>query len=104
MEIRGDIVKQMRSNKGWTQADLAAICDVNLRTIQRVENQGNASIETIMALCVAFEVKRQSLFKVPDPSEIEPVVQSISKIHIIIFASGILLGMAGVLVPVVLFS
>ncbi|MFQ3191452.1 MAG: transcriptional regulator with XRE-family HTH domain [Paraglaciecola sp.] len=104
MEIRGDIVKQIRTSKSWTQAHLAEICDVNLRTIQRVENQGSASLETIMALCVAFEVKRQALFKVPEPSEIEPVVERISKIHIIIFASGILLGMAGVLVPVVLFS
>jgi hypothetical protein len=57
-----------------------------------------------MALCVAFEVKRQALFKVPEPSEIEPVVQRISKIHIIIFASGILLGMTSVLIPVVLLS
>jgi len=97
MEIRGDIVKQMRTAKGWTQAHLAEICDVNLRTIQRVENQGNASVETIMALCVAFEVKRQVLFKVPEPSEIEPAVQRISKIHIMIFTSGILLGIAGVL-------
>jgi transcriptional regulator with XRE-family HTH domain len=104
MEIRGDIVKQIRTSKGWTQAHLAEICDVNLRTIQRVENQGSASLETIMALCVAFEVKRQALFKVPGPSEIEPVVERISKIHFIIFASGILLGMFGVLVPVVLFS
>jgi transcriptional regulator with XRE-family HTH domain len=71
MEIRGDIVKQIRTSKGWTQAHLAEICDVNLRTIQRVENQGSASLETIMALCVAFEVKRQALFKVPEP-EVSP--------------------------------
>jgi transcriptional regulator with XRE-family HTH domain len=104
MEIRGDIVKHMRTDKGWTQAHLAEICDVNLRTIQRIENQGNASFETIMALCVAFEVKRQILFKVPEPSEIQPIAQRISKTHIMIFASGLLLGMAGVLVPIVLFS
>ena len=104
MEIRGDIVKQMRTNNSWTQAHLAEICDVNLRTIQRVENQGCASLETIMALCVAFEVKRQALFKVPEPFEIETVVERINKIHIIIFASGILLGMSGVLLPIVLFS
>ncbi len=104
MEIRGDIVKKMRMAKGWTQAHLAEICDVNLRTIQRVENQGNASVETIMALCVAFEVKRQALFKVPEPSEIQPAVQRISKVHIVIFVSGVLLGMTSVFVPMVLFS
>jgi transcriptional regulator with XRE-family HTH domain len=104
MEIRGDIVREMRTNKGWTQAHLAEIFDVNLRTIQRIENQGNASIETIMALCVAFEVKRQVLFKLPEPSEIEPVLQTINKIHIIIFVSGVLLGIAGALLPMVLFS
>jgi transcriptional regulator with XRE-family HTH domain len=104
MEIRGDIVKKMRTDKGWTQAHLAEICDVNLRTIQRVENQGSASLETIMALCVAFDVKRQVLFKVPEASEIEAGVDRISKIHIMIFASGILLGMLGVLVPVMLLG
>jgi transcriptional regulator with XRE-family HTH domain len=104
MEIRGDIVKQMRTDKGWTQAHLAEICDVNLRTIQRVENQGSASIETIMALCMAFEVKRQALFKVPDISEVEPANIRFTKTHIIIFACGLLLGIASTLIPVVYFA
>jgi transcriptional regulator with XRE-family HTH domain len=104
MEIRGDIVKQMRSDKGWTQAHLAEICDVNLRTIQRVENQGSASLETIMALCVAFEVKRQALFKVPELSELDQSKPHFTKTHIAIFACGLLLGIASTLIPVVYFA
>lgn len=75
MEVRGDIVKNQRLGRNWTQRQLAEICDLNLRTIQRVEKQGNASLETIMALCVAFEVKREVLFEVPKPESqsLEPV-------------------------------
>jgi len=75
MEVRGDIVKNKRLDRSWTQQQLAEICDLNLRTIQRVEKQGNASLETIMTLCVAFEVKREVLFEVPKPESqaLEPV-------------------------------
>jgi transcriptional regulator with XRE-family HTH domain len=104
MEMRGDIVKQLRSEKAWTQAQLAEICDVNLRTIQRVENQGSASVETIMALCVAFEIKRQVLFKVPDISEVEPVKRPPIKLYVFIFIGGLALGVAGTLVPLLLMA
>ena len=62
MELRGDIVKEMRLANSWTQQHLADICSVNLRTIQRVENKGTASLETVMALCVAFDTKRETFF------------------------------------------
>ena len=92
MEVRGDIVKEMRIARAWTQAQLAELCDVNLRTIQRVENKGNASLETIMALCVAFDVKRQVLFKVPEITEVEPARQNPVKAYLFIFICGLVVG------------
>jgi transcriptional regulator with XRE-family HTH domain len=100
MELRGDKVKLMRLSKNWTQQQLAEVCDVNLRTIQRVENQGNASLETIMALCVAFDVRREALFEVPKPEEIEAQTFSFSKSHFIFFGLGIFTGVAGAMVAV----
>lgn len=102
MELRGDKVKLMRLSKSWTQQQLAEVCDVNLRTIQRVENQGNASLETIMALCVAFDVRREALFEVPKPEELEPQEVSLGKTHIIFFGVGILTGVVGALTVMLL--
>lgn len=75
MELRGDIVKELRLAKSWTQQHLADVCGVNLRTIQRIENKGSASLETIMALCVALEVQREKLFSVPSIEEVEGLPQ-----------------------------
>jgi transcriptional regulator with XRE-family HTH domain len=100
MEIRGDIVKQMRNDKGWTQAHLAEVCDVNLRTIQRVENQGSASVETIMALCVAFDVKRQALFKVPEEAELKNIETPSKEAIILVFLGGIFIGISSTLIPI----
>lgn len=102
MDIRGDIVKELRTQNGWTQAHLAELCDVNLRTIQRVENQGSASLETIMALCVTFDVKRQALFKVPEQSQVENAGTKITKAHLLIFALGLGLGACFTLISMML--
>ncbi|MGB3725253.1 MAG: helix-turn-helix transcriptional regulator [Glaciecola sp.] len=102
MDIRGDIVKQMRTERAWTQAHLAEVCDVNLRTIQRVENQGSASVETIMALCVAFDVKRQVLFKVPEAAEVHNAAHPSKRTYALIFTGGILVGALSTIVPLVL--
>jgi transcriptional regulator with XRE-family HTH domain len=63
MEIKNETVKRLRTNKGWSQQHLADVCDVNLRTIQRVENLGVASPETMMALASVFDVDKNQLIK-----------------------------------------
>lgn len=97
MELRGDIVKQKRLAKNWTQQQLADICDINLRTIQRVEKSGNASLETIMSLCVAFDVKREVFFEVPKPTNLEDnfrLAKQKSHWLIAIFVAGLASGVA----------
>jgi transcriptional regulator with XRE-family HTH domain len=92
MELRGDKVKTLRMARNWTQQQLAEICDVNLRTVQRVENQGNASLETIMALCVAFEVKREVLFEVPKPEQDDLEQVNYARLPISTFVIGFMCG------------
>lgn len=49
------IVRQLRLERGWSQEELAAISGVSVRTIQRLENGGRASLETLKCLAAAFE-------------------------------------------------
>lgn len=66
MRINGEKIKDLRLMKSWSQQHLADVCDVNIRTIQRVENTDNASSETIMALSVALEVDKDQFYWASD--------------------------------------
>ncbi len=61
MLLDRDRIRELRTARGWTQQQLADVTGLSLRTIQRVELQGNASMETLNALCATLEVERQAL-------------------------------------------
>jgi transcriptional regulator with XRE-family HTH domain len=61
MNINSDRVKTLRAAKQWSQEQLADACGLNLRTIQRLENTGKASIESLRALAAVFEVDANEL-------------------------------------------
>lgn len=63
MEIRAETVRRTRTERGWTQQQLAEIADLSLRTVQRVENQGVASNETVSALSAVLELPRSALLE-----------------------------------------
>lgn len=65
MRVNASLVKQLRTDKSWTQQHLADACGISLRTVQRVERYGTASNETLMALSAVFEVA-QSAIQQPD--------------------------------------
>jgi transcriptional regulator with XRE-family HTH domain len=50
------IVRKLRLKKGWTQSQLAELAGVTTRTIQRVEQGHQPSLETSKALASVFEV------------------------------------------------
>lgn len=47
-------VKLLRLEKNWTQQHLAEVCDLSMRTIQRVEKDGVGSNETVSAYAAVF--------------------------------------------------
>ena len=75
MEIDALQVKTLRQQHQWTQQQLAELCGVSLRTIQRIEKEGNAATETVRSLCAVFEIPQQTLRTVPaaDTSAWQPV-------------------------------
>jgi transcriptional regulator with XRE-family HTH domain len=57
-EMRVDPLKlrQLREERSWSQERLADAAGLSLRTVQRVEREGNASAETRLSLAGAFGV------------------------------------------------
>ncbi len=71
MNIDSNKVKELRKAKHWSQDQLAAACGVNLRTIQRVENTGKGSVETVRALASVFEIQAENI--IIQPTEQKPL-------------------------------
>lgn len=55
------IVRKLRLEKGWSQETLAELTGLSVRTIQRIERGGNASIESLNALAAVFQVDISTL-------------------------------------------
>jgi len=56
MKISSVVVRRLRTERGWSQDQLATASGVSLRTIQRVEAEGSASRETRVSLAATFNV------------------------------------------------
>jgi len=61
----GMLVQKLRLQRGWSQEQLAELCALNVRTIQRVERGQTASAESLRSLASVFEVDFLDL-KEPD--------------------------------------
>lgn len=57
MRINAQLVVTLRKRKAWSQDELATAAGLNLRTIQRVESDGVASLQSRKALAAAFDVE-----------------------------------------------
>lgn len=55
------LIRKLRIDKGWSQETLAEVSGLSVRTIQRLERGGNASLETLSALAAVFEVDVSTL-------------------------------------------
>ncbi|GAA3902192.1 MULTISPECIES: helix-turn-helix domain-containing protein [Gibbsiella] len=54
-------IRELRLAKGWSQEQLAAIAGLSTRTIQRIENGHQASLETLGAIAAALGVQVSDL-------------------------------------------
>ncbi|WP_019603055.1 helix-turn-helix domain-containing protein [Teredinibacter turnerae] len=51
------MLKRLRHKRNWTQEQLAEISGLSVRTIQRIESGGKASLESLNALASVLEVQ-----------------------------------------------
>jgi transcriptional regulator with XRE-family HTH domain len=61
MSVSNQNIIKLRKERGWSQEKLAAISGLSERTIQRIEKDGNCSLDSKMALASAFEIAPQEL-------------------------------------------
>lgn len=74
MRVQGPLVKHLRTVRGWSQLLLAENAGLSLRTIQRVESESQASLETLSALSATLELPVEQLLEVPrvTPEQLQP--------------------------------
>ncbi len=61
MKINAERVKDLRIQRAWSQEELAIASGLNLRTIQRIENQATASLQSRKSLAAAFDIDTEDL-------------------------------------------
>ncbi|MFZ1401010.1 MAG: DUF805 domain-containing protein [Candidatus Promineifilaceae bacterium] len=61
MKIDSTLVKKLRTAENLSQEQLSEKSGLSLRTIQRLESGGNASIESVRALAEAFGIEANEL-------------------------------------------
>lgn len=66
MKINAELVLELRAKNSWSQEELALAAGVNLRTIQRIEKESTASLQSKKALASAFGIHISDL----EPQEI----------------------------------
>lgn len=57
MTVNAELIRNLRAQRAWSQEDLAEASELNLRTIQRIEKSGNASLQSRKSLALAFGIE-----------------------------------------------
>ena len=67
MKIDPGRLRQLREQRAWSQEQLAEVAGLSVRTVQRAESGGAASLETRMALAAALGMEPADLHGGTDP-------------------------------------
>lgn len=65
MKINKEILRRERELRAWTQSHLAEVADLSMRTVQRIERTGDASMESASALAAALDLELVVLMETP---------------------------------------
>ena len=66
MRVNAELVADLRKKCAWSQDELATAAGLNLRTVQRIENVGTASLQSAKALAAALEIELEDLKHGPE--------------------------------------
>ena len=61
MNVNAVLVKQLRSERSWSQEELAIASGLHLRTVQRIENEATASLQSRKSLAATFGISIREL-------------------------------------------
>jgi transcriptional regulator with XRE-family HTH domain len=74
MKLDPQKIRQLREERSWTQEHLATVAGLSLRTVQRIEREGNGSSDSRLSLAAAFGVDLAAISDTP--VAIEPTAPS----------------------------
>ncbi|MDO3384702.1 helix-turn-helix domain-containing protein [Gilvimarinus sp. SDUM040013] len=101
MNIDGQLIRESRQARGWTQQQLAEVATLSLRTVQRVENQNMGSNETVSSLCAVLELQRTKLMEPQRRLEPSAYKQYLLLLSIFVaLAAGVGIGIMGTLMVI----
>ncbi|HBK4688002.1 helix-turn-helix domain-containing protein [Serratia marcescens] len=87
-------IRPLRLEKGWSQEQLATIAGLSTRTVQRIENGEQASLETLTAIAAALGVQVSNLNAQPQQTTMGEETPDEQRLRRQIAAEGKLLSMA----------
>lgn len=87
-------IRQLRLEKGWSQEQLATIAGLSTRTVQRIENGEQASLETLTAIAAAMGLQVSDLYLPTQQESAAPPDQAEQSIRRQVAAEAKLLSMA----------
>ena len=61
MKVNRNLIQSLRKQRSWSQDELAAAAGLNLRTVQRIERSGDASLQSRRALAAALNIEGTEL-------------------------------------------
>lgn len=86
MIIDASKIREARLAKGWTQQQLGDVSTLSLRTIQRIESQGQGSLETCNALCAVLKLQRADILVQTSAKQVGPRSISLRVLFITLLA------------------
>ena len=74
VKVKKEVIKQLRTDKSWTQEMFAEMSGIHTRTIQRMENEGTVSVRTLNAIAKALDIETYKLEFTTDKIDFGPVL------------------------------
>jgi transcriptional regulator with XRE-family HTH domain len=65
LDVDSEKIKRFRTERAWSQEQLAEIAGIGTRSVQRIETSGKASLESVRALASAFGIDANDLLRRP---------------------------------------
>lgn len=61
MQLNKELLRRERELRAWSQSHLAEVAGLSMRTVQRIETSGSASLESTKAIAAAFDTHVETL-------------------------------------------
>jgi transcriptional regulator with XRE-family HTH domain len=82
MQLNKEQLRRAREVRAWSQSHLAEVAGLSMRTVQRIENSGSASLESAKAIAAAFDTHVEALLSTEPVAPViaRPMVKRVSLI------------------------